>query len=151
VERIEVSRVFPVSPAEAFAYVTDMGNWPSFLPGFVRIEDAACAQWGKVGDRVMVVVRLFGREAKLDMELEEFQEGERVKFVLRQAGLPKARHERHFQAKPGGCECRFVVVFEPRPGIAALYDRLLVKWGITTALRRGLDALDSAFGRGANS
>lgn len=148
-ERIEVSRVFPVSPAEAFAYVTDMRNWPSFLPGFVRIEDATRARWGTVGDRVAVVVRLFGRKATLDMELEEFQEGERVKFVLRQAGLPTARHERHFQTKPGGCECRFVATFEPRPGIAALYDRLLVKWGITTALRRGLDALDTAFGRSA--
>ena len=144
-ERIEVSRVVPVSPAEAFAYVTDM---PSFLPGFVRIEGAAHARWGKVGDRVKVVVRLFGREGTLDMELEEFQEGERVKFVLRQAGLPTARHERHFQGRPGGCECRFVAIFEPRPGIAALYDRLLVKWGITTALRRALDALDSAFKRG---
>jgi len=147
VERIEVSRVFPVSPAEAFVYVTDMRKWPSFLPGFVRIEDAARARWGKVGDRAEVVVRLFGRKGTLDMELEEFQEGERVKFVIRQAGLPTAHHERHFLANPGGCECRFVALFEPRPGITALYDRLLVKWGITTVLRRALDALDSAFRR----
>jgi Polyketide cyclase / dehydrase and lipid transport len=145
VERIEVSKVFPVSPAEAFVYVTDMRNWPSVLPGFVRIEDAARARWGKVGDRVAVVGRLCGPQGTLDMELEEFQEGEGVKFVLRQIGLPSAHHERHFLAKPGGCECRVFATFEPRPGIAALYDRLLAKWGITTALRSGLDALDSAF------
>ena len=36
--RIEVTHTFDVSVAEAFAYITDMKNWPEYWPDFIRIE-----------------------------------------------------------------------------------------------------------------
>ena len=49
--RIEVSHTFPVSVAEAFAYITDMKNWPEYWPDFIRIENPAAAGWSKPGDK----------------------------------------------------------------------------------------------------
>jgi hypothetical protein len=34
--RVEVSYSFPASVSQAFAYITDMKNWPEYWPDFVR-------------------------------------------------------------------------------------------------------------------
>jgi hypothetical protein len=47
---IEVSHTFPVSVSEAFAYITDMKNWPKFWPDFVRIENPSEAKWSNPSD-----------------------------------------------------------------------------------------------------
>lgn len=41
--RIEVAHTFDVSVAEAFAYITDMKNWPEYWPDFIRIDNPAAA------------------------------------------------------------------------------------------------------------
>ena len=48
--RIEVTHTFDVSVAEAFAYITDMKNWPEYWPDFIRIENPAAAAWSNPGD-----------------------------------------------------------------------------------------------------
>ena len=66
--RIEVTHTFDVSVAEAFAYITDMKNWPEYWPDFIRIENPAAAVWSNPGDRATVVIKLFNRERALNLE-----------------------------------------------------------------------------------
>src|SRR5574338_848852 len=125
--RLEVSHLLPVTIAEAFVYITDMSNWPEYWPGFVRIEHPASAKWNSPGDKATVVIQLLRRERALNMELEAFEKNALVTYVSRQRGLPDVRHERRFEEEPGGCVYRLVVEYEPRPGLAGLFDRLIVR------------------------
>ena len=104
--RIEVTHTFDVSVPEAFAYITDMKNWPEYWPDFIRIENPAAAGWSNPGDRATVVIKLLNRERALNMELEAFQKDACVTYVSRQRGLPDVRHERHFEAARDGCVYR---------------------------------------------
>jgi hypothetical protein len=139
--RIELTQDFPVSPETAFAYITEMAHWQHFFPGFVRITNPAEARWGKPGDRVTVLAQLFGRKSELHMELQDFRPAESVRFVLRQRGLPDMQHERLFDATSAGCACRFVAAFEPRPGLAGLFDRFLVKRAVVRSFNSALSRL----------
>jgi hypothetical protein len=143
--RIEVSHTFPVSVAEAFAYITNMKNWPAYWPDFIRIENPAGARWSNPGDQVTIVIKLLNRERALHMELKEFQPNTRVSYISHQQGLPDARHERHFKAAPVECEYRLVVEYEPRPGWRGLFDRLLVKRSVERAMRKTVQNLDRVF------
>ena len=138
---IEVSHTFPVSVSEAFAYITDMKNWPKFWPDFVRIENPSEAKWSNPSDKVKVVIKLFNRERALNMELKEFKRDTRVTYVSRHQGLPDARHERHFKTVPAGCEYQLVVEYEPRRGFPGIFDRLLVKGSV----KKTLQNLNSVF------
>lgn len=139
--RVELTQDFPVPPEAAFVYVTDMANWEHFFPGFVRVHNAAEARWSKPGDRLTVVARLLGRESELHMELQEFLPGERVRFMLRQRGLPDTHHERLFSATSTGCRCRFVATYEPRTGLAGLLDRFVVKRVLLRSFNSALSSL----------
>ena len=143
--RIEVSHTFPVPVSEAFAYITDMRNWPAYWPDFIRIENPSEAKWSKPGDKATVVIKLLNRERALNMEMKEFQKDVRVTYVSRQQGLPDASHERHFKAVPAGCEYRLVVEYEPRQGFAGLFDRLLVKGSVERAIRKTVQNLERVF------
>jgi len=143
--RVELTHTFPVSVGDAFAYITDTRNWKEFFPNFVRLHDSAHAKWDAPGDRVTVVIRLLGRDVEVNMTLKQFEKDARVAYVSRQQGLPDAMHERHFKAVPGGFEFRPVVAFEPRSGLAGLFDRLLVKRAVFGALRKTIGNLESVF------
>ena len=142
---IEVSHTFPVSVAEAFAYITDMKNWPAYWPDFIRIENPDGAGWSNPNDKVTIVIKLLNRERALHMELKEFQPDTRVAYVSHQYGLPDVRHERHFKAVPTGCEYRLVVEYEPRRGFTGLFDRFLVKRSVERAMRKTVQNLDRVF------
>jgi hypothetical protein len=142
--RIEVAHTFDVSVAEAFAYITDMKNWPEYWPDFIRIENPA-AVWRNPGNRVTVVIRLLNRERALNMELEAFERDACVTYVSRQRGLPDVRHERHFEAARGGCVYRLIVEYQPRTGLAGLFDRTLVRRSVEQAMRRTTQNLESVF------
>ena len=73
--RIEVTHTFDVSVTEAFAYITDMKNWPEYWPDFIRIENPAAAGWSSPGDRATVVIKLLTRER--DREGQSRPEGSR--------------------------------------------------------------------------
>ena len=121
--RITVTHTFDVSVAEAFAYITNMQNWPEYWPGFVRIEHPAAARWSNPGDRATVVIRLLNRERALNMALEVFEKNAHVMYVSRQPGLPDVRHERHFEAARDGCVYRISVEYQPRTGLTGLERR----------------------------
>ena len=142
---VDQRHIFPVSVGDAFAYITDTRNWKAFFPNFVRLHDPAHAKWGRPGDRVTVVIRLLGRDVQVNMTLEQYEVDSRVTYVSRQQGLPDARHERHFRAVPEGFEFHPVVVFEPRSGLAGLFDRLVVKRAVAGALRKTIENLEPVF------
>jgi polyketide cyclase/dehydrase/lipid transport protein len=142
---IEVSHTFPVSVHEAFAYITDMKNWPEFWPDFVRIDNPAEAKWSQRGDKATVVIKLLNRERALKMELLEFQQDKQVSYISREPRLPDARQERHFKTVPAGCEYRLVVDYEARAGLTGLFDRWLLKGAATRAMRKTVQNLDRVF------
>ena len=87
--RIEVIHTFHVSVDEAFAYITNMKNWPEYWPGFIRIERAATAGWSDPGDKATVLIKLLNRELALNMELEAVRKDacdNLTKFVLLEGG-----------------------------------------------------------------
>jgi hypothetical protein len=143
--RIEVIHTFDVSVAEAFAYITDMKNWPEYWPGFIRIENAAAAKWSTPGDTATVVIKLLNRERALKMELEAFRKDACVMYLSRQRGLPDVRHERHFEAVGDGCRYRLIVEYEPRRGFAGLFDRMLVRRSVKQAMHKTVENLDRIF------
>ena len=143
--RLEVIHTFDVSVAEAFAYITDMKNWPEYWPDFIRLEHPAATGWSTPGDRATVVIKLLNRERALHMELEAFQKDAYVRYVSRQQGLPDVRHERHFEAARDGCLYRLIVEYEPRTGFAGLFDRTLVRRSVEQAMRRTMQNLDRLF------
>jgi hypothetical protein len=56
----------------AFAYITDMGNWPEYWPDFIRIENPSEAEWSNPGDKATVVIKLLNYERALNMEMKEY-------------------------------------------------------------------------------
>jgi Polyketide cyclase / dehydrase and lipid transport len=76
------------------------------------------------------------------MTLTEFEPNRLVTYTSRQPGLPDARHERHFEPDGDGFVYRLVVEYEPRGGIAGLYDRVALGSGIRRAFRSTFAALE---------
>ena len=142
--RIERERVFRVPVERGFSIITDVGNWPSYWPGLVRVEPGS--RWGTPGDRARLIVRLLGREVELAMTLREFVPNRRVTYDSIQAGLPGAHHERHFRPVDGGFAYRIVVEYEPRRGPRGLLDRTVVRRGIDRAVRATMVNLEHVLG-----
>lgn len=142
---IEMIHTLDVSVAEAFAYITDMKNWPEYWPNFIRMEKSGAASWSTPGDKAIVVMTLLNRERAVNMELEAFRKDACVTYISRQRGLPDVRHERHFEAARNGCRYRLIVEYEPRRGVAGLFDRTLVRRSVEQALRKTVQNLDRVF------
>ena len=143
--RIEARHTFPVPVKEAFAYITDMSHWSEYWPDFVRIQNPASARWSEPGDMVMIVLRLLNRERALIMQLEQFRKDALVTYVSHQQGLPDVLHERHFTAVPGGFEYQLVVAYQPRRGLAGVFDRLFLRRAVARALRKTIVNLEHVF------
>jgi uncharacterized protein YndB with AHSA1/START domain len=139
-KRVEATHRFEVPVEDGFAFITTPDNWPRFWPGYVRLEDGS--RWGAVGDTALLVTRLFGRERLLTMRVTAFEANRLVTYTSTQPGLPDATHERRFEPVAGGFAYRIVVMYEPRAGVAGLYDRLLLPRGISRAFQRTFAALE---------
>lgn len=143
--QIAMGSIYPIPLSEGFAYITNVNNWGSYWPNFVRIKDPTNAQWRKSGDTITLVLRLLDRERELNMVLEEFKPETLVAYLSRQTGLPDAHHERHFRALPQGFEYRLVVTYAPRPDLAGLFDRSLVRRAVTQAAHKTIRNLAAVF------
>jgi hypothetical protein len=138
--RVEAAHRYDVPVERGFAFITDTANWPTFWPGYVRLEEGS--RWGANGDTARLVTRLFGRERELAMTIKAFEPNRLVTYTSTQPGLPDAYHERHFEPDGDGFVYRLVVEYEPRGGIAGLFDRLLLERGIRRAFDSTFAALD---------
>ena len=149
--RIEKSRVFPVSPEVGFDYITKPTNWPEFWPDLVDIPDLEQTRWQEPGDRARLQMKLAGRLTELHMTLDELSPPALVRYHSTQQGVPDAAHERRFEPAAEGFEYTLVVSFEPRPGLAGLFDRTVVRYATSRALRRTLDNLVQRLPRSARA
>ncbi len=139
-ERIEAARRYNVPVEQGFAFITSTANWSKFWPGFVRLEEDS--RWAAPGDTARLVTRLLGRDRELTMTIRELEPNRLVTYTSTQPGLPDAHHERHFEALGDGFVYRLVVEYEPRSGIAGVFDRILLKRGIDRAFDRTFLALE---------
>lgn len=138
-KRVEAAHRFDVSVERGFAFITDTANWSRFWPGYVLLHEGS--SWGAEGDIARLVTRLLGRERLLTMRIERFEQNRLVTYRSTQQGLPDARHERQFESEGRGFLYRLVVEYEPRRGIAGLFDRFLLPSAIRRAFRRTFAAL----------
>jgi hypothetical protein len=65
-----------------------------------------------------------------------------VTYTSTQPGLPDARHERRFEPDGRGFAYRLVVEYEPRAGIAGVFDRVVLAPALRRTLERTLQALE---------
>ena len=138
--RVEAAHRYDVPVERGFAYITDTANWPRFWPGYVRLEEGS--RWGAPGDTARLITRLLGRDRELTMTITEFEPNRLVTYTSTQPGLPDAAHERHFEQDGDGFVYRLVVEYEPRGGIAGVFDRFLLERGIRRAFESTFAALD---------
>lgn len=143
--RIAMSRAFPVPVHDAFRSITDLRNWKSYWPGFVRISDTPSARWREPGDTIVLVIRLLGRDVELVMTLTDIQQDSHVFYRSAQRGLPDAHHERRWLVTQDGCEYHIVVTFEPRPGVTGIFDRVVLRRSIWKTINRTLNNLETIF------
>ena len=139
-ERVEAARRYDVPVERGFEFITSTANWSKFWPGFVRLEEGS--RWAAPGDTARLVTRLLGRDRELTMTIREFEPHRLVTYTSTQPGLPNAYHERHFEPVGDGFVYRLVVEYEPRSGIAGVFDRILLKRGIRSAFDRTFLALE---------
>ena len=142
--RIEAAHRFDVPVERGFAFITDIRNWSRFWPGYVRLEEGS--SWGAPGDTARLATRLLGRNRLLTMRITVFEPIRVVTYTSTQAGLPDASHERHFEPDGAGFVYRLVVAYDPRGGIAGLFDRFLLAHGIRRAFQRTFVALEEELG-----
>jgi Polyketide cyclase / dehydrase and lipid transport len=142
-QRVEAVHRYGVPVERGFAFITDTGNWPKFWPGYVRLEEGS--SWGRPGDEARLVTRLFARERLLTMTITAFEPSRLVTYTSTQPGLPDASHERHFEPDGAGFSYRLVVAYEPRSGIAGLFDRFVLSRGVRRAFERTFVALEREF------
>ena len=143
--RVEAAHRFDVPVERGFAFITATANWSKFWPGYVRLEESS--SWGAVGDTARLTTRLLGRERLLTMTITGFEPDRLVTYTSTQPGLPDASHERHFAPDGAGFIYRLVVEFEPRGGIAGLFDRFLLARGVRRAFQRTFAALEQELAR----
>ncbi|HKH30870.1 MAG TPA: SRPBCC family protein [Gaiellaceae bacterium] len=139
-ERIDARHRYAVPVEEGFAFITDTANWPRFWPGYVRLEEGS--SWARTGDTARLVTRLLGRERLLTMTITAFEPNRLVTYTSTQPGLPDAAHERHFEADGPGFVYRLVVEYEPRRGIAGVFDRAVLRRGVRRAFQSTFAALE---------
>ena len=118
--RVELAHRYDVPVDRGFAFITNTANWPTFWPGFVRLEPGS--EWSAAGDTARLVT-----------------------YTSTQPGLPDAYHERHFEPDRDGFVYRLVVEYEPRGGVGGVFDRLLLARGIRRAFESTFVALDREF------
>jgi uncharacterized protein YndB with AHSA1/START domain len=143
VTRVEAAHRYEVPIERGFAFITDTANWSKFWPGYVRLENGS--SWGAPGDTARLMTRLLRRERELTMTITAFEPNRLVSYTSTQPGLPDASHERHFEPDGDGFTYRLIVEYEPRGGIAGLFDRLLLDRGIRRAFQSTFVALEREF------
>lgn len=146
-ERVVAAHRYDIPVERGFDFITNTANWSTFWPGYVRLAEGS--RWRASGDTARLVTRLFGRERVLTMTIGTFEPNRLVSYTSTQPGLPDAYHERHFEPDGDGFVYRLVVEFEPRGGIAGLFDHRLLARGIRRAFGRTFVALEHELASGA--
>ena len=108
--RAEVAIEIARTPAEVFAYLTDVSNLPSWQSG---VRSAELDGEPRAGARIRESRHLLGRELHTTLEIEEY-EAPRL-FTLRALNSPVPFTVRH-ELEPSGAGTRLTVVGEGDAG-----------------------------------
>jgi hypothetical protein len=99
--RITYGAVLPLSTEDAFAFVADPLNWPSFSPG-VR-EVTTDDDWGRVGSHAHLASTVLGRTLKMDLEVTEWDPPHAFRYTVSTNGGPRNDDNRRtFDPIPAG-------------------------------------------------
>jgi hypothetical protein len=119
--RLSYGAVIPLPPEEAFAFVSDPLNWPSF---FSSLRDSSRdADWGGVGSRGQMSNVVLGRTITSEIEVTAWNPPHEFRYVSRQPGTPPLDNRRVLEPVPDGTRLTGTTEVTPRPGLAGLVDR----------------------------
>ena len=135
--KISYGVVVRVPPQEAFTFVSEPENWPTFIPEMLSVHKDA--DWGRPGGKVTQTMKIAGRTSTSEFELTEWDPPHGFRYTARSSDLPDSDQRRAFSPTAGGT--RFVGTSEmtPRRGLTGLFDRLsllAIKRTMTKAMRR---------------
>lgn len=122
--QLAISRHFAFPLRLGYNYITDLGRWPEYWPGLIRVEPGS--RWSQPGDTAKLTLRLLGRPTELEMTLQRVVPYKLIEYTSVQRGLPAARHERQFVEDRAGFAYRIVVEFGPRTGLRRPFDCVVV-------------------------
>jgi hypothetical protein len=136
--KISYGAVLPLPIDEAFAFVADPVNWPSFFPG-VR-EVTKDDDWGHLGSHARLTSVVLGRALTMDLQLTEWDPPTEFRYTVSRDGGPRNDDNRRmFQPVAGGTRLTGTTEVPARRGAAGLLDRLqmiLVRRVFVTAMSR---------------
>ncbi|MEV0270666.1 SRPBCC family protein [Hamadaea sp. NPDC050747] len=121
----------PFPRDEVFEYLADPRNWPLLQPEIEAVDDLD--GWDKPGGRC--VLRLRGGRTQRH-ELLDFDQPRLLREVARSDGLPEIEHERVFADLADGTWLQNYARYDPRPGIAGLFDRTVLAWVLRRRYQR---------------
>jgi glyoxylase-like metal-dependent hydrolase (beta-lactamase superfamily II) len=119
--RITYGADLPVPPAEAFAFVSDPRNWPTFVEALQSADRDD--DWARVGGHGRMTTSFLGRTVESTMELTVWDPPREFRYLSRQPGAPDIDNRRVFEAIPGGTRLRGTTETVPRAGTARVSDR----------------------------
>lgn len=123
--------VVPLPPDEAFDFVSDPANWPSFIESMESAE--RLEGWGTPGGRARMVTRVSGRRLTTELELVEWERPTRFRYIGHNESRADMDNSRVFEAVPEGTRLTGTTTAHARPGLAMLVDLVAA-----VALRRML-------------
>ncbi len=116
--------VLALAPDEAYAFVSDPLNWPSFFES-LRDTDRD-DDWGRVGSRGRMSNVVLGRSITSEIEVTVWNPPHEFRYLSRQPGTPALDNRRLFEAVSAGTRLRGTTTLTPRPGLPGLLDRARV-------------------------
>ena len=119
---IRYGAVLPISIDQAFDFVSNPANWPSF---FQRMESAEAVEgWGAVGGRPRWSHRIFGQDIGTDLVLLEWNRPHSFRYVGHNHGRADTDNSRVFEVVPGGTRLTGTTTAQPQPGLSGWLDRV---------------------------
>jgi hypothetical protein len=126
------------SPADVFAYLTELGNFQNWQEGIVRVELLDPGPW-RAGTRFKTI-HSFLIWNKLE-DLSEILAIEPGKRIANRGGVGKTRYQEEFlfEAVPGGTHMRYRADIEP--GGVFAYIKTISGWAFQSQMRRSFSKL----------
>jgi hypothetical protein len=120
--RISYGAVVPLPPDEAFAFVSDPLNWPSFIRSMRSVSKQP--DWQGVGGRATMTNVIAGRTFTSELEMTVWDPPREFRYLARQPGAPALDNRRVFEPAPSGTRMRGTTEGALRAGVQGLADRV---------------------------
>ena len=120
--KITYGAVVPTSVEEAFDFVSNPANWPTY---FQQMKSAEVLDgWGRAGGTARMVNRILGQEVVTDLSLVEWDPPHSFRYIGHNRGRADTDNSRVFEAVPGGTRLTGTTTAQVGPGLAGLLDRV---------------------------